>query len=104
MCPASLSAGMFIKSMSEISSLLGSGNFLSTTAQTWPFHTNHLHPSGGVRCCSSKIVSEILKDVGQEKNVPKKIVIVIILDGFHVVVSTNLFFPIIDFLREGFVN
>jgi len=52
---------------------------------------------------SSKIVSEIFKDVGQEKNVRKKIVIMIILETFHVVVSPNLFCSIVIFLGEGFV-
>ena len=36
-------------------------------------------------------VSEILNDVDQEKNVLKKVVIVIILESFHVVVSQVCF-------------
>jgi len=47
--------------------------------------------------------SEIFEDIGQEKNVRKKIVIVIILERFHVVVSANLFCPIVIFLGEGFI-
>ena len=52
---------------------------------------------------SLKIVSEIFKDVGQEKNVRKKIVIVIILEIFHVVMSPNVFCPVVIFLGEGFI-
>ena len=34
-------------------------------------------------------ISEILKDVGQQENVRKKVVIVIIFHSFHVIISPN---------------
>jgi len=48
-------------------------------------------------------ISEILKDVGQQKNVRKKVVIVIILHRFHVILCPNFTSPIIVFLRARFV-
>jgi len=43
-------------------------------------------------------LSEILKDVGQEKYVGQKIVIVIISQCFHVKVSPNFLRPFVIFL------
>ena len=40
-------------------------------------------------------VSEIFKDVGQQKNVGEKVMIVVILHSFHVIMSPNFTRPIV---------
>ena len=48
-------------------------------------------------------MSEILKDVGQQKYIWKQVMIVIILEGFHVVVSPNLMCAIVIFSGEWLI-
>ena len=48
-------------------------------------------------------ISEILKDVGQQKDIRKKIMVVVILHCFHVIVSPNFTSPIVILRCAGFV-
>jgi len=48
-------------------------------------------------------ISEVLKDVGQQKDVRKTIMVVVILHRFHVIVSPNLTRPIVILRCAGFV-
>ena len=48
-------------------------------------------------------ISEILKEVGQQKDVRKKVMVVVILHRLHVIVSPNFTSPIVILRCAGFV-
>ena len=48
-------------------------------------------------------ISEILKDVGQQKDVRRKVMVVVILHCFHVIVSPDFTSPVVILRCAGFV-
>ena len=48
-------------------------------------------------------ISKVLKDVGQQKDVRKKIMVMVILHRFHVIMSPNFTSPIVILWCVGFV-